>query len=711
MDARVTQREVSLRVAFDVGGTFTDVVICANTGEVMKYKILTLPESIGVGVAQCVVQAIAQVQAKSVSGIVHGTTVCSNAVLEGKGAITGLITTKGFRDELEIRRLGRPGVYDVEWTRTPPLIPRRRRLEVTERLFVTGEEDQPLDETELRAAIDRMEEMKVEAVAVCFMHSFTNPKHEQRATEIIRGRLPGVKVCASWEVLPEAREYERTSTTALNAYLMPVVDRYLDRLEGDLRRFHDKPLVMQSNGGLMSGDHARSRPIHMIESGPAAGALAAAAFAREMKLDLVVAFDMGGTTAKACLVENGEAVESGDYEVGAGLNAGGRLSKGAGYALSVSAYDIAEVGAGGGSIAWLDEGGALRVGPQSAGAVPGPASYGNGGTQATITDANLLLGYMNPTAIAGGSVTLDIGASRTALGRLEQGTGIPALQVAYGIHEIANATMARAIRAVTSERGRDPRDCVMIAFGGSGAIHAANLASSIGIGTVYVPLMPGLFCALGLLLANMRHDVVRSFSIKLADASPQTVAQVFAEMEKNLLADILDKDRPAADWKLQRLVDLRYEGQSSEMTLPLGDAPQGSGFAQEMTEAFHAEHERNYGYRREHEPVRIANLRIRAAATTTSLDVESLAADFSAKRKGEKAIASAAREAYFGPEKGQCSATILTRAMLKQPVAGPAIFDEFDTTVVVPPGWTAALDSLGNIVLTANESAGHKEAA
>lgn len=704
MDASAKNGGVSLRVAFDVGGTFTDVVISSSNGQVLKYKILTLPESIGAGVAGCVVHALEQVRGHSVSGIVHGTTVCSNAVLEGKGAVTGLITTKGFRDELEIRRLGRPGVYDVEWTRTPPLIPRRRRLEVTERLLVTGEVDQPLDEEELATAIGRLQQMEVESIAVCFMHSFTNPEHERRAAAIVRHRLPGVKVCASHEVLPEAREYERASTTALNAYLMPVVDRYLDRLEGELRRFHDKPLVMQSNGGLMSGDHARLRPIHMIESGPAAGALAAAKLSQVMGLSQVVAFDMGGTTAKACLVEDGEAAESADYEVGAGINAGG-LTKGAGYALSVSAFDIAEVGAGGGSIAWLDQGGALRVGPQSAGAVPGPAGYGRGGTQATITDANLVLGYMNGTAIAGGSVALDLAAAQGVMGKLADATGIPVLQVAHGIHEIANATMARAIRAVTSERGRDPRDCVMVAFGGSGGIHAVNLAASIGIRTVYVPLMPGLFCALGLLLANMRQDVVRSHPSKLSDVHPGEIYRLFDEMQRNLLAEIVTTETPETDWKLQRLVDLRYEGQSSEMTLLLPSDVDASNFAAMMAERFHVEHERNYGYRREHEPVCIANLRLKAIAATANLDIRTLAADFGATREQRAALPRSTRPAFFGPGLGMQDAQIMNRDMLRGSVDGPVVFDEFDTTVVVPPGWRAVLDGFGNIVLTMTSAA------
>ena len=700
MDTRANQGAISLQVAFDVGGTFTDVVISVSDGQILQYKVLVEPDSIGTEVAKCILHAVEKVKATAISGIVHGTTICSNAVLEGKGAITGLITTKGFRDELEIRRLARPGVYDIEWRRTPPLIPRRRRLEVTERFLVNGEEDIELDEDELQEVIASFAQMKVEAIAVCFLHSFTNPAHEQRAVEIVRKCLPDVKVCASYEVLPEIREYERTSTTALNAYLMPVVNRYLDKLEAELHKFHDKPLVMQSNGGLMGGSHARLKPIHMIESGPAAGALAAAAFAKAMHLDSVVAFDMGGTTAKACLIEKGHVSESGSYEVGAGINEGGRLGRGSGYALSVPAFDIAEGGAGGGSLAWLDDGGALRVGPQSAGAKPGPAAYGLGGAQATITDANVVLGYMNPKSIAGGTVLIDYPAATAALATLAEITHMNAQQMALGIHEIANATMSRAIRAVTSERGRDPRDCILIAFGGSGAIHAASLASSIGIKKVYVPLLPGLFCALGLLLADMRHDVVRTFSSKLADTSADLINLTFSSMEENLLSEITDKELVREKWQIVRMIDLRYQGQSSEMTLPLSFLIDPLTFPGALTEIFHADHERSYGYRCEQEPVRVTNLRIRAIASHTSLNLKALAKDFEST-KSHSISNRPTRNAFFGEKHGVLPAVILQRKELNAKIKGPAIFDEFDTTIVVPPDWEAELDDLGNIILTA----------
>lgn len=533
----------TLRVAFDIGGTFTDVVIAGARGHLFTYKILTLPDSLGADVGRCVADALRQQSGGRVASMVHGTTVASNAVLEGKGAVTGLITTAGFRDELEIRRLGRPGVYDVFWERTPPLIPRRLRVEVRERVTVHGQVDTPLDVNDVRTALHKLRAHGVEAVAISFLHSYVNPLHEQRAAALVRELLPHVMVCTSSAVLPEIREYERTSTTALNAYLMPVVNRYLDQLETQLRQYHPSLLVMQSNGGVMTSEHARRRPVHMIESGPAAGVLAAASLAREVGLSHVVAFDMGGTTVKACLIEDGQPVETAEGEVGAGINLAGRLSRGAGYALRVPMYDIAEVGAGGGSLAWVDEGGALRVGPRSAGAVPGPACYGRGGTTLTITDANVVLGYMNPERIAGGTVPIDAAAARRAIAEhLGTRLRLPVQDAAYGVYQVANATMMRAIRAVTTERGRDPRDFSLIAFGGAGPLHAAALAASLGMTRVYVPLFPGLFSALGLLLADLRYDYVQSIPGRLDAVDPATLLRAFEALAARVQEEVGRED-------------------------------------------------------------------------------------------------------------------------------------------------------------------------
>ena len=692
----------SLRVAFDIGGTFTDVVIAGAAGQLLTYKILTLPDSVGADVGRCIADAERQHPEGSITSLVHGTTIASNAVLEEQGARTGLITTTGFRDELEIRRLGRPSVYNVFWQRTPPLIPRRRRLEVSERMTVQGEVETPLNDEEMRQAILSLKRQGVEAIAVAFLHSYVNPSHEQRAVALIRELCPEVPVCSSADILPEVREYERTSTTALNAYLMPVVGRYLDQLETQLRAYPPPLQIMQSNGGIMSAAHARRRPVHMIESGPAAGALAAAGLAREIGLSQVVAFDMGGTTAKGCLIENGQPVETAEGEVGAGINRAGRLSKGAGYALRVPAYDIVEVGAGGGSLAWVDDGGALRVGPRSAGAVPGPACYGRGGIEPTITDANVVLGYMNPDSIAGGTVPIDATAAQTAIQtRLGTRLGLSVHELAFGIHQVADATMTRAIRAVTTERGRDPREFTLIAFGGSGPLHAATLADNLGMSRVYIPLFPGVFSALGLLVADLRSDYVQSVPQELDTVDPTALLREFDALVSRAEQDARDErgfQDGTGSISYERLIDLRYQRQSSELTLTVPAQVEPADIRQVLAESFHTAHEQTYGYRREDDTIAIVSVRLKATVRTQSLSFSELGVSFS--QSAEKTAQPDSRLAYFGPQHGELDTRILSRGdLLEQAIAGPLIVEEFDTTVVVPPQWQASVDAYGNIVL------------
>ena len=693
----------SLRVAFDIGGTFTDVVIAGAAGQLLTYKILTLPDSVGADVGRCIADAEGRHPESSIASLIHGTTIASNAVLEEQGARTGLITTKGFRDELEIRRLGRPGVYNVFWQRTPPLIPRRRRLEVSERMTVQGEVETPLNQEEVRQAILSLKRQGVEAIAVAFLHSYVNPNHEQQTVALIRELFPEVMVCSSADILPEVREYERTSTTALNAYLMPVVGRYLDQVETQLQAYPPALQIMQSNGGIMSAAQARHRPVHMIESGPAAGTLAAAGLAREIGLAQAVAFDMGGTTAKGCLIENGQPVETAEGEVGAGINRAGRLSKGAGYALRVPAYDIVEVGAGGGSLAWVDDGGALRVGPHSAGAVPGPACYGRGGIEPTITDANVVLGYMNPASIAGGTVPIDATAAQTSIDtRLGTRLGLSVHELAFGIHQVADATMTRAIRAVTTERGRDPREFTLIAFGGSGPLHAATLADNLGMSRVYIPLFPGVFSALGLLVADLRSDYVQSVPQDLDTVDPTALLREFDTLVSRADREALDErdfQDGTGSLSYERLIDLRYQRQSSELTLPLPAQVEAADIRRVLAETFHAAHEETYGYRREDDTIAIVSVRLKATVRTPSLSFGELGASF--RQSAKKAAQPGSRRAYFGPQQGELDTRILSRGdLLEQAVVGPLIVEEFDTTVVVPPRWQASVDVYGNIVLS-----------
>jgi len=690
------------RVAFDIGGTFTDIIVVTGDNQLRTFKVLSLTDKIVASLRQPIAEALQSSGHAALGSLVHGTTIGSNTMLEGKGANTGLITTRGFRDELEIRRMARPPVFDFLWERMPPLIPRRRRIEVTERITSRGEVFTPLKLDEVRDAISKLKAQNVEAVAICFINAFANPSHEQQAAALVRELLPDVALSISHEVLPEIREYERMSTTSINAYLMPVVNRYLNSLETQLGDYARGLRIMQSNGGVMTADHARRHPVQLIESGPAAGALAAASLTRQIGVERAVSFDMGGTTVKACLIEDHVPIEKNDMEVGGAANAVARYSRGAGYALSTPALDIVEAGAGGGSIAWIDDSGALRVGPVSASADPGPACYARGGKRPTITDANVVLGYMNPQAIAGGTVAIDRNAALDTINReLAAPLGLSVQETAYGIYQVANAAMTRAIRAVTTERGRDPRDYTLVGFGGSGPIHAADLAASLGMKRVFIPLYPGLFSAMGLMMADLRYDYVQSIPGRLDAIDVAILQRNYDALAARVLAEVAKENVDPATVKLERFLDLRYQRQSSEITIPVPHALPVTSLASMMAELFHADHQRNYGYRRENESIAVVNLRLKAFAPTQSLGFKELAASFhvSAARENAK---EEVRLAYFGSTLGEQPTRILSRAALTRgAIRGPLILEEFDTTVVVPPGWTASIDELGNIVLDA----------
>ena len=689
----------ALRFSFDIGGTFADVVAMTADGSLRTFKMLSVPDQIAGDIRDRLTEVMAEAGDGHVESLVHGTTICSNALLEGTGAVTGLIATEGFRDELEMRRQARPGVYDFLWQRRAPLISRRRRQEVAERIAATGAVFRAIDLEDARRALLTLKAQQVEALAICFINAFVNPAHEQAVVALARDLLPDVAISVSHEVLPEIREYERTSTTAVNAYLMPVVERYIGGLEQQLGGYCPQGLrIVQSNGGLTTAAQARRYPVRLVESGPAAGVLACAVLCREVKLDRAVSFDMGGTTVKACLIEDGVPVEKTEMEVGGDANASARYSRGAGYAISAPSLDIVEAGAGGGSIAWIDASGALRVGPRSAGAEPGPVCYGRGGTEPTITDANVLVGYMNPDAIAGGSVPIDRAA---ALAAFEQALcprlGLEALQAAHGVHTVANAAMTRAIRAVTTERGRDPREYALVAFGGSGPVHAAGLADSLGMSQVYVPLYPGLFSALGLLLADLRYDRVQSIPGRLDALEASDLLATFDVIAEEMREQMRRENIDPGPVAFARYLDLRYLRQTSELTIALPEGAAAGGMANAMAARFHDAHELAYGYCSRDEPVAVVNLRLKATAPARAIRFADAAAAFHREVwTGEEAT----RSAYFGPKLGAMPSAILSRGSLADgPRAGPAVIEEFDTTVVVPPGWRARLDEFASIVL------------
>src|SRR5262245_28587328 len=495
------------RVGVDIGGTFTDIVFLGADGALHTKKVSSSVDNYARAIVAGMTAALheAGLSGGDIAEVLHGTTVASNAILELKGARTGLITTKGFRDILEIRNLRMPRLYDLTWSKPPPLVERYLRVVVDERVNTYGGVDRALDPADAEAAVDKLLAEGVEAIAVCLLHSYANPVHERLIKEIIKRRAPDLPCCISFEVLPEIKEYERTSTTVINTYVMPIVARYLATLRAELEGLAIAAplLLMQSNGGLTTADAAMKTPMHIIESGPAAGVIGAQALAQALTLPNVITFDMGGTTAKASIVEGGEVGRSLEYQVGGGIMLGSRLLTGAGYLLKVPAIDLAEVGAGGGSIVWIDAGGSLQVGPRSAGASPGPLCYDLGGTEPTITDANVILGYINPAYLVGGALPLNADKARRVFeASLAARLGPSLAHAAYGAHQIAASNMIRAIKAVSTERGRDPRDYALFSFGGNGPLFAAGMAEALQMKRIVVPPSPGLFSAFGLLYAD-----------------------------------------------------------------------------------------------------------------------------------------------------------------------------------------------------------------
>jgi N-methylhydantoinase A len=678
---------MTARVGVDVGGTFTDVILHAADGRVAIRKLLSTPPSYD----RAVVGAVGGLAAGAVAEVVHGTTVATNAVLERRGSPTALVTTAGFRDVLELRRLRIPHMYDLFWRKPPPLVERRLRFEVHERVAADGSVVRPLDEAECRSLAARLRETEVESVAVCFLHSYLYPEHERRLGAILAEELPEANVSLSCEILREQREYERSATTVVNAYVRPLMSSYLDRIRTGLDGLGiEGPLqIMQSSGGVMTSDDAKHRPVFALESGPAAGVVAARWMGQQLGADNLVSFDMGGTTAKASLIEDGRISRGREYEVGGSMSAGSRLIRGAGELLRIPTIDIAEVGAGGGSIAWLDPAGGLQVGPRSAGADPGPACYGRGGVEPTVTDANVLLGYMPAGTVADGQISISAELAEQAVRRVAEPLGLTVLEAASGIHRIANARMTRALRAVSSEKGRDPREFALIAYGGAGPMHAAGLAEDLGMRTVLVPTVAGLFSAVGLLFARPEFHEVRTCHLDVDTVDPGVVTGLFDELEAKLAAALAG--RSGIEWV--RTADLRYGGQSWEVEVGLPVGPIDSGGLAALRERFEDEHERLYGVKdRAGSPVEIRALRLAAlgqAAAASSFDVEPT----------NGVVHAGSRRIHVGGE--DVDAPVRTRRSLGEtPEPGPLLVDEYDTSVVVPPGWSARRDAAtGTLVL------------
>ncbi len=682
---------MAVRVGVDVGGTFTDLYMLDDEVQASAaLKVPTTPADPSVGIVSGVLRLLEQrgIAATKVSHLIHGTTVATNTVLQRSGSLTGLITTAGFRDVLEIARQRRPDLYDLTRDKVPPLVSRELRLEVEERITAKGEVLRPLDEEGVRRAARQLKSAGVEAIAICFLHAYRNPAHELRAAEIVRQEAPEAYICASSEVLPEFREYERVSTTVLNAYLGPVVSGYVRQLTGRLceRGIGAVVSIVQSSGGVMMVEAAGRRPAYLLLSGPTAGVVGGVNVSAPSGFRDIITFDMGGTSTDVALVEDGRIPLTSERNI-------------AGLPCRTPMVDVETVGAGGGSIGWVDAG-ALKVGPRSAGAVPGPVAYDRGGQEPTVTDANLLLGRLGARSLLGGELTLNVRLSRQAIGERVAGPLRLSLETAaLGIIRVANANMVRAVRAVSVQRGYDPRRFALVAFGGAGPMHAVAVARELGIRTVLVPPSPGVLCAAGMLTMPIRTDMVRTLLVEAAPVCVPAAAAAVAALRSDADRWLDLQGATGAGRQAEIRLDMRYRGQNSELQVRGTDPSTADGMQQSVQE-FHRIHEQAYGYAAPTRIVEIVNVRI--AATTpppwTGGPVPTAAGSVAPAPTTTKS-----RPVLWSEEAGFVDTPVFARDRLPpgHVLSGPAILEQFDTTVVLPPGSSATPDRFGNLLIDA----------
>jgi len=699
--------DARFRVGIDIAGTFTDgTLVDSTTGEVTTSKVLSTPSNPASGFISAVEKLLAthgSIDPTEIEHVVHATTVATNAIIEGKTATTAFITTEGFRDMLEIARQIRPSLYDLQFEKPQPLVPRQLCYEVPERLNAQGEVITPLDESVVEQVVEKIAETGVEAVAVCLLHSYRNSAHEQRIGELLRAKLPDITISLSSDVVPEFREYLRASTTVINSSVAPVVSTYLSSIREKLNSsgVTSELLVMQSSGGVYPAEAASDSPVFMVESGPAAGAVAAAALGTSLGSPDVISFDMGGTTAKASLIRNGQPNVTKDYSVGGAAQAGtGAFGGASGYPIRTPVVDLVEIGAGGGSIAWVDSGGALRVGPHSAGADPGPVCYGLGGTEPTITDANLVLGRLDPDYFAGGDMQLDLKGARNAIKtQCADPLGISIEEAAHGIVEIANTAMVNALRLVSVQRGHDPRDFMLIGFGGAGPAHTVRLAEQAGIPNVLIPLAPGTASALGLLVTDVRMDSSATLIARADSVQPDDIAGHFARLEDEGAKAHQSAASSSGEPVFERAVEMRYWGQSFELSVPAPDRELiDRQWLNELCESFHDAHETAYGFRAQDEPVELVNLRLTTVgkiARPNMKKLEETSSDASSALKGSRPV-------YFSESNGVTETAVYDRVKLPAGAqfSGPAIVEEPDCTTVVHPAWSVLVDEYGNLSIS-----------
>lgn len=675
-----------MRIASDIGGTFTDLTyLDEKTGEVGTMKVATTPTNFAEGVVETLRRA--ELTVSETSFFVHGSTVIINALTERKGVKTGLITTKGFRDVLEIGRANRPDIYNMYYTKPKPFVPRYLRLEAQERVNFKGEVLTPLNEEDIRTAVETFKAEGVQAIAVCFLHAYANPSHEVACSEIINQLAPDMPVTVSHQITKEWREYERTSTVVLNSYVHPIARDYLDNLEGDLTSMGmgDRTLhVMQSNGGSATFEAGRASPINLVESGPVAGVIGAAFIGKMLGEPNVISLDIGGTTAKTSLVENNTPRITTEYKIE-------HRRDYAGYPILVPTIDIVEIGAGGGSIAWIDKAGALRVGPVSAGADPGPACFNWGGEKPTVTDANVLAGRINPFYCLGGSILLDVDKAKAATTPISDTFDMTTEEVAMGIIRIADANMINALKLVSVRRGYDPRDFVLIAFGGGGAMHAGALMRELRVKKVIIPTEPAVFSAWGMLMADLRRDYIRTLITRTDQVEPDRLNAIYADMAQQALHDLTAEGVEEVDMDFQRFADMRYMGQEHTVKVALPSGQITAEVMPDINERFHTLHEQTYTFRLE-TPVEVVNYHVIALGRVQQPEIKKLD-----REMGDLAGARKATRRVNFDELGFHEAAIYERDLLPVGISvkGPAIVEEPASTTVVFPDQKLVRDEYG----------------
>jgi N-methylhydantoinase A len=679
------------RIGVDSGGTFTDVCLFEDEGgRVEVWKVASTPDDPSRGIAQGVEEALARVGATpgDVGYFGHGTTVGTNTLIQHRGVKTGLIVTDGFRDLLEIGRQKRPDLYDLLASKPPILVARELRLEVPERVHHDGSVETALDEQAVREAARTLKSAGAQAVAICFLYGFIRPDHEVTARRIVAEEFPEAFVCTSHEVAPEFREYERMSTTVVNAYLGPVMQGYIQRLADRLAKLGVRatPHITQSNGGVIGFEQAARLPVRTVLSGPSTGVVAAQAVGRVAGFDNLITFDMGGTSTDVALLAQGQCRLAGEATVH-------------GYPIKAPMLDIHTVGAGGGSIAYVDSGGLLKVGPRSAGADPGPVCYDKGNSEPTVTDANVVLQTLNPTHLLGGRMSVRQDLAQQAITALAEQLGMSMLETAQGILSVVTANMARAIRVISVQRGHDPRDYTLMAFGGAGPLHAARLARELDIARVLVPRSPGILCAMGLLLTNLRADFAITRLLTLNEAVRPEVEQAFAKLAMRAAAWFDEEGIAAGDRRITRTVDMRYAGQNYELPVRLSDGPVTMATLTALGDGFTEAHRRMYGFVAEEEPVQLVTFRAEAAGLVRKAEFVPRA-----EREPDPSAALIGKRDVWLPEAdGFVTTPVYDRELLEpgNRIAGPAIVEQMDSTTLVLPGMVARVEPYLNLILEA----------